>query len=551
MDAGSSETLNTVPESNKRETEAEAGSSDAKRTKVEHDGEITDRNATMITPLDSEDASRKETNKEGKKSKKEARTEWAGRKRRGTRPEKPEDGQDSAEGEDDAVTEKALRLPKRKCALLIGFCGSGYRGMQIQPEGPTIEGSLFKALIAAGAVSKDNADDPVKVGLQRAARTDAGVHAAGNVVSLKLITHVPGVPDLVARTNEELPPEIRLWSFTRVQNSFNARVSCDSRRYTYFFPSYMLIPPKPTSALFRSIARYSTPESASRQPDPFWQNENVDLETSREEDMIRKKAWRVSKEKMEVLREAAKRFEGTRNFHNFTVGRDPKDRSCFRHMKKIEVDDPIVYGGTEWISVMLHGQSFMLHQRKMMCVLVTAVRTGTPSSIINALYGKALVTIPKMPSLGLLLENPIFDSYNKRVDAANEQKKLDPEHHDYRSAISFERHAEEMQKFKEEFIYNRMRENEEKLQVFDRWQNIFDRYNGNDLLYYNSQGIIPEEAVIRKGESRPNPFRERRRFDATDFAPDAGASALAEEEAEEEETEEEKLGKKELEEAEG
>lgn len=51
-----------------------------------------------------------------------------------------------------------------------------------------------------------------KVGLGRAARTDAGVHAAGNVVSMKLIKDIPGVQDMVARINEELPPEIRLWS---------------------------------------------------------------------------------------------------------------------------------------------------------------------------------------------------------------------------------------------------------------------------------------------------------------------------------------------------
>lgn len=49
----------------------------------------------------------------------------------------------------------------------------------------------------------------------RAARTDAGVHAAGNLVSIKIITSVPGVPDLVARVNEELPPEIRLWGIVR------------------------------------------------------------------------------------------------------------------------------------------------------------------------------------------------------------------------------------------------------------------------------------------------------------------------------------------------
>ncbi|EJD07283.1 pseudouridine synthase [Fomitiporia mediterranea MF3/22] len=493
--------------------------------------------------------------KEERKKKGEKR-DWSSR-RRGTRQEREQPINDEEVDGDDKDRTSTPRLPKRLCALLIGFCGSGYKGMQIQPSEKTIEGVLFKALVNAGAVSKDNADDPVKVGLQRAARTDAGVHAAGNVVSMKIITHVPGIPDLVQRINEELPPEIRLWSFQRVQNSFNARI----RRYTYFFPSYLLIPPKPTSAFYQSFIRQSSStsspsaSSSTIQVDPFW--ENAPPEVTREEEMVRKKSWRVGKEKIEALREAAKHFEGTHNFHNFTVGRDTKDRSCFRHMKKIEVADPVVYGETEWISVMLHGQSFMLHQvgglqRKMMCVLVMSVRTGTPSNIINALFGPLNVVIPKMPSLGLLLENPIFESYSKRVETVNSQKKFDVEHTDYRAPIDFDKHAEEMQKFKEEHIYSRMRENEEKLQVFDRWQSIFDHYNGNDLLYYNTQGIIPSAAVVKKGESRPNPFRERKRFDATDFAPDAPATVLAEEDAEEEEAErEEKMNKKELEEAEG
>lgn len=52
-----------------------------------------------------------------------------------------------------------------------------------------------------------------QVNLGRAARTDAGVHAAGNLVSIKMITTIPGVPDIVARINEELPPEIRVWNY--------------------------------------------------------------------------------------------------------------------------------------------------------------------------------------------------------------------------------------------------------------------------------------------------------------------------------------------------
>lgn len=79
----------------------------------------------------------------------------------------------------------------------------------------TIEGVLFEAFVKSGAVSGDNADDPVKVSLARAARTDAGVHAAGNVVNMKLITSPPGVDDLVTNVNDNLPPEIRVWDIVR------------------------------------------------------------------------------------------------------------------------------------------------------------------------------------------------------------------------------------------------------------------------------------------------------------------------------------------------
>ncbi|CAG8464711.1 11324_t:CDS:2 [Ambispora leptoticha] len=92
------------------------------------------------------------------------------------------DNSDIEEGSQD----KEPRKPKRKVAALVGFCGTGYQGMQINPGAKTIEEELFKAFVAAGAISKDNSDDPKKVGLMRAARTDKGVHAAGNVISLKI-----------------------------------------------------------------------------------------------------------------------------------------------------------------------------------------------------------------------------------------------------------------------------------------------------------------------------------------------------------------------------
>ena len=72
--------------------------------------------------------------------------------------------------------------------------------------------------------------------------------------------------------------------------------------------------------------------------------------------------------------------------------------------------------------------------------------------------------IPKMPALGLLLEYPVFEAYNRRVAAANERirESDDPE---YRHPIDFEAHREMIEEFKNERIYSRMRAIEEKQAV--------------------------------------------------------------------------------------
>jgi len=62
--------------------------------------------------------------------------------------------------------------------------------------------------VKAGAVSQENADDTKKVGLMRSARTDKGVHAAGQVVSLKMIIEDP---NCITNINEQLPSHIRVW----------------------------------------------------------------------------------------------------------------------------------------------------------------------------------------------------------------------------------------------------------------------------------------------------------------------------------------------------
>lgn len=142
------------------------------------------------------------------------------------------------------------RRPKRKVAVLIGYAGTGYKGMQMNHHEKTIEGDLFSAFVAAGAIQKRNADDPKKSSFVRCARTDKGVHAAGNVISLKLTVDDP---EIVEKINEHLPEQIRVWGTLRTNNAFNCYQACDSRWYEYLMPSYTLLPPNPQTFLGKKV----------------------------------------------------------------------------------------------------------------------------------------------------------------------------------------------------------------------------------------------------------------------------------------------------------
>ncbi|KAK7756186.1 tRNA pseudouridine synthase 1 [Diatrype stigma] len=142
------------------------------------------------------------------------------------------------------------RRPKKKVAVLIGYSGTGYHGLQINHKDKTIEGDIFAALVKANAISKANADDPRKSSFVRCARTDKGVHAAGNMISLKLIIEDK---DVVQRINDALPPQIRVWGIHRTNNNFSCYQACDSRWYEYLMPSYCLLPPHPESFLGKKV----------------------------------------------------------------------------------------------------------------------------------------------------------------------------------------------------------------------------------------------------------------------------------------------------------
>ncbi|SGZ50637.1 CIC11C00000004363 [Sungouiella intermedia] len=395
---------------------------------------------------------------------------------------------------------------------MIGYCGSGYNGMQIQnnPDVKTIEAEIFKAFIESGAVSKENSTDLKKNGFMRAARTDKGVHAAGNVVSCKLILEDE---DIMAKINSHLPDQIRVWGIERVNRSFDCRKLCSSRIYEYLLPTHSLLPPRPKSSLYNLIeaSRIEHPGILRDDPDVEWwsttrerivetgvtqeeleqvfeKTAEVTEDTKKEyygEDgevtewgkLVKKirgvenecrRDYRVSKEKLELFRSAMKQYEGSHNFHNFTLGKTYKDPSARRFMKGTSVSEPFTIEGTEWISIKIHGQSFMLHQiRKMICMASLVVRTGCPITRISDCFGPAKINIPKAPALGLLLECPVYETYNEKLEDMGYNK------------LDFSRYNTEMDAFKMKYIYDKIYGEEIKENVYHGFFEFLDTFKGS------------------------------------------------------------------------
>lgn len=149
------------------------------------------------------------------------------------------DDDDNEPQEGPAALQRKPRYKRRKIAMFFAYCGVGYQGMQKNPGAKTIEGDLEEALFHAGAVPEQDRGCPKRFDWARSARTDKGVSAVGQVVSGRFYIDPPG---LVDRLNSILPPQIRIFGYKRVTQSFNAKKFCDRRRYVYLIPVFALDP---------------------------------------------------------------------------------------------------------------------------------------------------------------------------------------------------------------------------------------------------------------------------------------------------------------------
>ena len=113
-------------------------------------------------------------------------------------------------------------MPRFK--LTIEYAGTRYSGWQIQKNAKTIQGEIDRAVRTITG-RKD-------FELYGSGRTDAGVHAAGQVAHLDVSTNLPP-ESLCRRLNDELPADINILAAEQVPHRFHARHDAVGRRYLY------------------------------------------------------------------------------------------------------------------------------------------------------------------------------------------------------------------------------------------------------------------------------------------------------------------------------
>jgi len=121
----------------------------------------------------------------------------------------------------------------RNVKITIQYDGTDYHGWQMQLNGRTVQGELTAALSRI---------DGRPVVIHGAGRTDAGVHAEGQVASFNIASEI-GATELRDAINGNLNRDIRVLKAEFVDSSFHARLSAKRKTYRYRIWNRDIVPP--------------------------------------------------------------------------------------------------------------------------------------------------------------------------------------------------------------------------------------------------------------------------------------------------------------------
>ena len=131
------------------------------------------------------------------------------------------------------IRHSAFGIAMRTIKLVVQYDGSDYVGWQRQGKGTSVQGLIEEALERI---------DGAPVTLHGAGRTDAGVHAIGQVASARVTSPIEDW-QLVRALNAHLPNAIRVTELTTVPDEFHARFSATAKTYEYRIWNGRTVPP--------------------------------------------------------------------------------------------------------------------------------------------------------------------------------------------------------------------------------------------------------------------------------------------------------------------
>lgn len=239
--------------------------------------------------------------------------------------------------------------------LLLEYNGTRYSGWQVQRNARTVQGELIDAVQRVTG-RRDRLE------VYGAGRTDAGVHALGQVAHLDVATNLPPAT-LHLRLNEALPADINILDVRTVGHRFHARHDAVGRRYVY------------------QVSRRRT---AFAKPFVWWVRERLDLE---------------------AMRRAAASFVGRLDFEAFS------DDDADEKSTKVQVEAVDVVEAGHLVLIRVTGSHFLWRMvRRMVGVLV---RVGT-GDLRDRDVGRLLLSdgedVARLtaPAAGLFLEQVIY-----------------------------------------------------------------------------------------------------------------------------------------------
>jgi len=150
----------------------------------------------------------------------------------------------------------------RNLKLTLAYDGTDFAGWQIQPEASTVQGTLSSAI---GRITGE------KVMPQGSGRTDAGVHALGQIATVQIECVIPAANFVIA-LNDILPASIRVLAAEEVAADFHSRKSARAKTYRYRIYREAICPP----FLARYVWHYPYPldEGAMREAAPLVEGEH-------------------------------------------------------------------------------------------------------------------------------------------------------------------------------------------------------------------------------------------------------------------------------------